>query len=211
MRRDLEATREAILAAAEAEFAQHGYDGTSLQQIASAAGVSRGMPNYAFGSKKDLYEAVLDRAFTSPQAMIADFSAVAGKDVRQAVAAFVDAFVDYLAARPAYVRLLQRAALDDDGYMTAAAGTAAAVQAGINAAGSLAGASGVRAFEPRQLIISVIALCFFPFAHQATLLDPLGLNAQDPRFLADRKAHIIDLLLYGLTTSASGSPQQADS
>jgi TetR/AcrR family transcriptional regulator len=211
MRRDLEATREAILAAAEAAFAQHGYGDTSLQQIARAAGVSRGMPNYAFGSKKDLYEAVLDRAFASPQAMIADFSAVAGKDVRQAVAAFVDAFVDYLAARPAYVRLLQRAALDDDGYMTAAAGTTAAVQAGINAAGSLAGVSGMRPFEPRQLVISVIALCFFPFAHQVTLLDPLGLNAQDPRFLADRKAHIIDLLLYGLTASASGSPQHADS
>jgi AcrR family transcriptional regulator len=210
MGRDLEATREAILAAAENAFAQRGYDGTSLQQIARAAGVSRGMPNYAFGSKKDLYEAVLDRAFAAPQAMIADFSSLAGRDVRQAVAAFVDAFVDYLAARPAYVRLLQRAALDDDGYLAAAAGTTAAVQASINAAGSLAGASGVRPFDPRQLIVSVIALCFFPFAHQATLLGQLGLDAQDPRFLTDRKAHVTDLLLHGLATSAGGSPRQAD-
>jgi TetR/AcrR family transcriptional regulator len=211
MSRDLEATREAILGAAGNAFAQRGYDGASLQQIARAAGVSRGMPNYAFGSKKDLYEAVLDRAFAAPQAMIADFSALAGTDVRQAVAAFVDMFVDYLAARPEYVRLLQRAALDDDGYLTRAAGTAAAVQASLDAAGILAGASGVRPFDPRQLIISVIALCFFPFAQQATLLGPLGLDAQDPRFLTGRKAHIIDLLLHGLTTSASGSRQQEDS
>jgi AcrR family transcriptional regulator len=211
MRRDLEATREAILAAAEYAFAQRGYDGTSLQQIARAAGVSRGMPNYAFGSKKDLYEAVLDRAFAAPQAMIADFSALAATDVGQAVAAFVGAFVDYLAARPAYVRLLQRAALDDDGYLTGAAGTTAAVQASLIAAGCLTGASGVRPLDPRQLVISVIALCFFPFAHQATLLSPLALDARDPRFLADRKAHITDLLLHGLTTSASGSPRQEDS
>jgi hypothetical protein len=77
-----------------------------------------------------------------------------------------------------------------------------------DAAASLAGVSGVRPFEPRQAVISVIALCFFPFAHQATLLSPLGLDAQDPRFLTDRKAHITDLLRHGLTTSASGSAQQ---
>jgi Tetracyclin repressor-like, C-terminal domain len=65
----------------------------------------------------------------------------------------------------------------------------------------------VRPFEPRQLIISVIALCFFPFAHQATLLGPLGLDARDPRFLADRKAHVTDLLLHGLITSANSSPR----
>lgn len=208
MRRDLEATREAILAAAENAFAHHGYNGASLQQIARAAGVSRGMPNYAFGSKKDLYEAVLGRALAAPQAMIAEFSALAGTDMRQAVAAFVSMFTDYLAARPSYVRLLQRAALDDDGYLTRAPGTAAAVRASLDAAGSLTGADGVRQFEPRQLIISVIALCFVPFAHQATVLGPLGLDTRDPQFLADRKAHITDLLLHGLT-STGDSPQQA--
>jgi hypothetical protein len=41
------------------------------------------------------------------------------------------------------------------------------VQASLDAAGILAGASGVRPFEPRQVIISVTALCFFAFAHQA--------------------------------------------
>lgn len=113
----------------------------------------------------------------------------------------MDAFVDYLAARPAYVRLLQRAALDDDGYLTGAPGTVAAVRASLIAVGGLARASGIRPFDPHQLVISVIALCFFPFAHQATLLGPLGLDAWDPQFLADRRAHITDLLLHGLTTS----------
>jgi hypothetical protein len=85
------------------------------------------------------------------------------------------------------------------------------VRASLIAADGFARASGVRLIDPRQLVISVIALCFFPFAHQATLLSPLGLNVQDPRFLTDRKAHITDLLLHGLTASASGSPRQEDS
>lgn len=198
MGRDLEASREAILTAAEAAFAQRGYDGVSLQQIAAAAGVSRGMPNYAFGSKADLYRAVLDRAFALPQAMIAEFSALAGAGLAQALTTVVAAYVDYLAARPDYVRLLHRAALDDGGNLGSAAGTVAAMEAALAAVGNLATAEGARPFDARQLIVSIVALCFIPFAHQNTLLASLGLDAHDPRFLADRKAHIVDLLLHGL-------------
>jgi TetR/AcrR family transcriptional regulator len=197
MNRDLDATREALLSAAEAAFARHGYEGVSLQQIASAAGVSRGMPNYVFGSKADLYQAVLDRVFTTPQAMIAEFSAIAGKDLAQALTTLVGSYVDYLAARPAYVQLLQRAALDDGGDL-GSGGNMAAVDAALTALGSLTTAEGARPFDARQLIVSVVALCFFPFAHQRTLLSPLGLDAHDPQFLAARKTHVVELLLRGL-------------
>jgi AcrR family transcriptional regulator len=210
MSRNREATRAAILAAAEDAFAQRGYDGTSLQQIADAAGVSRGMPNYAFGSKGALYQAVLDRAFAAPQAMIAEFSALAGRDLAQALAALVDRYVDYLAARPGYVRLLQRAALDGDERLGAAAGNASSVAAALAAVSGLAGPPGAPASDPRQLIISVVALCFFPFAHQSTLLGPLRLDAQDPRFLAGRKAHVTDLLLHGLTGGVTPERPRAD-
>ena len=61
-RRDAERTREAILIAAEDHFARRGFEGTSLQQIAEAAGVARSTPAYFFGSKDALYDAVLARA-----------------------------------------------------------------------------------------------------------------------------------------------------
>ena len=54
-------TRAAILDAAEQLFADQGYDATSLTEVGTAAGVSRGTPGYFFGSKADLYQAVLDR------------------------------------------------------------------------------------------------------------------------------------------------------
>ena len=56
-------TRAAILDAAEKLFAQKGFDATSLNEVGAAAGVSRGTPGYFFGSKADLYQAVLDRSF----------------------------------------------------------------------------------------------------------------------------------------------------
>ena len=57
-------TREAILDSAERLFAEQGYDATSLSQVGQEAGVSRGTPGYFYGSKPELYRAVLDRCFT---------------------------------------------------------------------------------------------------------------------------------------------------
>ncbi|MEA2714337.1 MAG: hypothetical protein QOK27_2298, partial [Gemmatimonadales bacterium] len=61
--RNPDRSRVAILDAAEQLFADQGYDATSLNQVGTVAGVSRGTPGYFFGSKADLYQAVLDRSF----------------------------------------------------------------------------------------------------------------------------------------------------
>lgn len=50
-----------ILDAAEALFAQHGFDGVTLRQITKKAGVDLALANYHFGPKRDLFNAVLER------------------------------------------------------------------------------------------------------------------------------------------------------
>jgi AcrR family transcriptional regulator len=61
-RRELysEATRAALLEEATALFAERGYAGTSLEDVASASQVSRGAVYHHFASKQALFEAVLD-------------------------------------------------------------------------------------------------------------------------------------------------------
>lgn len=54
-------TRERILDAAEQMFMQHGYDGTSMRLVTSAAGVNLAAANYHFGSKEALMQEVLRR------------------------------------------------------------------------------------------------------------------------------------------------------
>ena len=56
-------TPSMILDAAEQLFADHGYDGTSLRDIADAVGVRVPSLYNHFPSKADLYRAVLDRAW----------------------------------------------------------------------------------------------------------------------------------------------------
>ena len=60
-RRDPDASRRAILDAAEALFAERGYDGASMGEIGRRAGVSSALPSYFFGGKEQLYVAVLER------------------------------------------------------------------------------------------------------------------------------------------------------
>ncbi|MFF4852071.1 TetR family transcriptional regulator [Streptomyces sp. NPDC001194] len=49
-----ELTRRALIAAASAEFDKHGYAGTSLSRVSSAAGVSMGALTFHFGAKDEL-------------------------------------------------------------------------------------------------------------------------------------------------------------
>ncbi|MFT4055402.1 MAG: TetR family transcriptional regulator [Novosphingobium sp.] len=56
-----EATRNQILDASEVLFAQNGYLGTSLRDIAQEAGVRMGLVHYHFGNKHLILDAVLER------------------------------------------------------------------------------------------------------------------------------------------------------
>jgi len=54
-------TKTRILDAAEALFTEHGFEATSLRQLTAAAGVNLAAVNYHFGSKEELFQAVLTR------------------------------------------------------------------------------------------------------------------------------------------------------
>jgi AcrR family transcriptional regulator len=53
--------RDQILDAANALFAEAGYDAVSIEDIASAAGVTRGLVHHYFGGRKEVYLALLER------------------------------------------------------------------------------------------------------------------------------------------------------
>ena len=59
--RSAPATRERICGAAEALFMAHGYEATTLRSITAAAGVNLAAVNYHYGSKEELFRAVLTR------------------------------------------------------------------------------------------------------------------------------------------------------
>ncbi len=70
--RDAERTRERILGSARAAFARHGYDGTTVREIAAGAGVAPNLITRYFGGKSGLFRAVtgtglgVERALAGP-------------------------------------------------------------------------------------------------------------------------------------------------
>jgi AcrR family transcriptional regulator len=64
--------RRSILDAATAEFAAHGFEDASLNQIIAGAGISKGAMYYYFADKADLYGAVLDDVLDRVAATVAD-------------------------------------------------------------------------------------------------------------------------------------------
>ncbi len=57
-----ERTKEAIIQAAVSEFAEHGFEGASLRDIASRAGTTHGLIRHHFGSKDEVFKACVDYA-----------------------------------------------------------------------------------------------------------------------------------------------------
>jgi AcrR family transcriptional regulator len=109
-------SRAAILDAAERLFAERGYNATSLSDVGTAAGVSRGTPGYFFGSKAELYEAVLERCFAEVREAVRAGRArtLTGQYSAEAIlAGAVSDYFDFLAA--------QRLPLDQPDEVRAAA------------------------------------------------------------------------------------------
>src|SRR6266702_7389205 len=62
-RKTADERRESVLDAAFEEFAQRGLDGASTEAIAARAGISQPYVFRLFGTKKELFKAVISRCF----------------------------------------------------------------------------------------------------------------------------------------------------
>lgn len=69
-KQDAAATRELLLDAAEREFCERGATRTSLAEVASAAGVTRGAVYWHFRDKSDLFSAMCARAKLPMETML---------------------------------------------------------------------------------------------------------------------------------------------
>src|SRR5712691_3407818 len=105
--------REDILDAALQEFAERGYHGASTEDIARRAGISQPYVFRLFGTKKDLFKAVVARCFRETLEMFQ--RAAEGLRGEAALKAMGDAYVERLQADSVRLRAQMQAyaACDD--------------------------------------------------------------------------------------------------
>lgn len=104
-RRKGEVTAARILDAAEALFAERGYAGTSLRDVANRVGLRIPSLYNHFSSKQALYAAVLERGFGPVLALLAEFVAERARG-GGASDELVERTMQLLAERPSLPRLL---------------------------------------------------------------------------------------------------------
>jgi TetR/AcrR family transcriptional regulator len=193
--RDAGRSREAILAAAEGLFAARGFEGTSLGEIAAAAGLSRGTPNYFFGSKAELYAAVLEGAFARREEATRRACAPLvewvengdGDAIESPLTEAVEGYLGFLIDSPAFLRLVLREELAGASVLRDVPRSSRAIEDAIGAVHGLAGTRGVGDFDPTDAVLLFVSLTFFPASQGSTFMATLGRDLADD---ATRDRHV---------------------
>ena len=116
IKRDPEGTRRRILMAAAEEFANGGLFGARVDQIARRAETNERMLYYYFGSKEQLFTAVLEHAFSAltEAERVLDLDGVAPVEAVTRLAHFV---WDYYRDHPELLRLINNENLHEARYL----------------------------------------------------------------------------------------------
>jgi TetR/AcrR family transcriptional regulator len=201
-KRDRDGSRRLLLEAARAEFAAKGLMGARVDEIARRAGLNKQLVYHYFGSKDDLYLAVLERVYAEIREQERSLS-LGDLPPQDAMARLVAFSFDYLAAHPDFIALLN----DENGH----GGRHLARSRGMHEmhwplialirqtlkAGAAAGV--LRAdSDPLQLYISIAGLAYFYFSNNRTLSAIFGRDLANPRSIGARRRHVVDFVMAAL-------------
>ena len=109
-RRDPAATRQSLLRAGAELFAERGFDGVPIEDLAERAGVNKALISYHFGGKRGLYVAILQSTFASMADRLRAIEASA-PSAREAFHAILEAFQEVARERQGFPTLFLREVL----------------------------------------------------------------------------------------------------
>jgi len=196
-------TREAILAEARHCFAEHGFEGTSLNDIAAGVGIRRASLLHHFSSKQAVYQAVFERALSDWADRIesavkeGELPARAGWSQTDRV---LTAAVRWFAENTDFVRLIRHESLADGAHLSFNLGDALRpwFQWAVSYFEREMGAGRLRKHDPEQLIISGYGAILNYFSDVHFLHGLLGRDPMDDDALEARIQSIRDFFRAAL-------------
>ena len=200
--RDSAATRAALLSTAISEFAEKGFAGARVDEIANRAGVNKQLLYHHFGNKDDLYRVALETVYSEIREKekalhLGDLSPV------EAMRTLVGYSFDYLEEHPEFIRLL-----NDENAQGAPHATKSEQLTEmhwpllelLSETLKRGAAEGVFRddMDPINVYISIAGLSYFFFSNNPTLSAVFGQKLNAPQAIAQRRKHVIEFALAAL-------------
>jgi AcrR family transcriptional regulator len=196
--RDAERTRAELLAVAARVFAEDGYSGARVDDIAEQTRTTKRMIYYYFGGKEQLYLAVLERAYAEIRAAERTVD-VEHLDPVSAIRRIAEVTFDHHEAHPAFIQLVSAENAQQGRHMTRVArlvdlnSSAVAVLTGVLDRGRREGRfrTDVDALDVHMMIS---AFCFFRVANRHTFGAIFGRDLLDPATRAHYRTMVADMV-----------------
>lgn len=201
-RRNPEATKAAILAAARVEFAASGLEGARVDKIARRAKANKQLVYYYFGSKDELYAAALQATYSEIRALEQELD-LRALPPRAAMVRLIDFSLGYLDEHRDFIRMLAdenahgaRHLRDSDMAVRTNSPLlnliAETLERGVAAGEFRAGV------DPLELYVSIAGMTFFYFANGSTMSAIFGRDLTQRASIASYREHIVALTMNGL-------------
>jgi len=194
-------TEEHILNVAREVFMHNGYDGTSMQMIADAAGINKSLLHYYYRSKEKLFTRIFEKVFNQfiPHVGVIFMS---DRSLEDKITAFVDRYMEVFIENPLIpifvmqelsknpeqlANLIKEAGINPDIMIENISKTLEQENASIK--------------DPRHFLVNLIGLCIFPFAAKPLVQRMLFGNDEKAYhdFLLERKREVPKFILNAIT------------
>lgn len=197
--RDAERTQQAILAAAESEFANKGLAGARVDIIAERAGANKRMLYYYFNSKENLYLAVLERVYGAMR-RVERMLDLTNLDPIEAIQKLVEFKFDYYQSNPTIIPLLSAENMHSAKHLRRSRNLSSMHLSLVDSIQKVLAAGERRGIirpgiDPLHLYVSISAISYFYFSNSSTLSAAFG---RDLSTLAERKLrrrHCVEVIL----------------
>lgn len=202
--RDAVHTRAEILDVAEQEFADVGYAGARVDQIAARTRTTKRMIYYYFGGKEQLFIAVLERAYAGIRRAEQSID-VQHLDPVSAIRRLAELTFDYHEANPAFVRLVSIENIHRAEHLKGSESFTRLNSPAIDLIGEIlergqSSGAFVRDIDAVDLHMMISAFCVFRVANQYTFGELFDRELMSP----ERRDHYREMLADMIVTYLTG-------